>query len=407
MGVWQYAPGRGLLFGTGRRWLLLADQPSESVTEAVWDALTSLGVEQALAVLERAYAGRLPAVAAWDDGRARTRGGGAVTTGDEDLLTVGLSEDGPWLPVLGGIVAGGAARYSPPIESDVDAGSAPAAPVRHRMIDGIPDDIASSRGPEIPRRYAERMRLQTGGDTQPPPREATADHPDTGTGSTARRSASSTDAGTGVDGVDATSGADAPATPDHDGHTTFRPATSGTPTSTTTPAAGSTGAVDHLRQPSHETVLAVLCGRGHPTPAYSSECRVCHGPIPAQEPQRIPRPRLGGLRLPSGEVVALDRGVVIGRRPAPVDDEGEWPHLVTVPPESSYVSRVHVHIQLDGWLVIARDVGSRGGTTLRVPGREPESIRAQEPHVLEPGQSLDLADEYEVVYDVTPEMMNR
>ena len=33
--------------------------------------------------------------------------------------------------------------------------------------------------------------------------------------------------------------------------------------------------------------------------------------------------------------------------------------------------------------------------------------RAQEPHVLEPGHTLDLADEYEVVYDVTPERMSR
>jgi hypothetical protein len=84
-----------------------------------------------------------------------------------------------------------------------------------------------------------------------------------------------------------------------------------------------------------------------------------------------------------------------------VDDRGEWPHLVTVPPEASYVSRVHVHVQLDGWLVVARDLGSRGGTTLLVPGRPPEAIRSQEPHVLEPGHALDLADEFRVVYDVS------
>jgi hypothetical protein len=34
-------------------------------------------------------------------------------------------------------------------------------------------------------------------------------------------------------------------------------------------------------------------------------------------------------------------------------------------------------------------------------------MRAQEPHVLEPGHALDLADEYEVVYDVMPEMVSR
>lgn len=398
-GAWHYAPGSGLLFGVEDRWLLLAEQPAEAVILAVWDALSTLGVEQALAVLEREYAGRLPAVASWDEGRARTRGVGAVgpTTGvdDDDMLTVGLPQDGPWLPFAGGIVAGGAARLQ---RRKVDSDSSPQTRARHarRLIDGIPDEIASSRGPEIPRRYAERMGLQTGGETQP---SATAfpEHSDTASGGTSRRAPTTpdeTDPDSSGDHEPARGG-------DHDGATILRPSVNPTGTPTTRPGVG------HLRQPTHETVLAVTCARGHPTPAYSPECRVCHGSVPAQEPRRIPRPRLGGLRLPSGEVIALDRGVVIGRRPAPVDDEGEWPHLVTVPPEASYVSRVHVHVRLDGWLVIARDVGSRGGTTLRVPGREPESIRAQEPHVLEPGQSLDLADEYEIVYDVTPEMVTQ
>jgi hypothetical protein len=233
------------------------------------------------------------------------------------------------------------------------------------MIDGIPDDIAAAVGPDIPPRFEQ----PSPGDAAPPqqgaepaPDTAPVDHPDRTAGGTTRR--------TRLPG----------ATP---------------PT------------VDHLRQPTHETVLAVFCAQGHATPAYSTDCRVCHGLVPPQDPQRIPRPRLGGLRLPGGEVVALDRSVVIGRRPAPVDDQGEWPHLVTVPPEASYVSRVHLHVQLDGWLVIVRDLGSRGGTTLRVPGRSPETMRAQEPRVLEPGHALDLADEYEVVYDVMPEMVSR
>lgn len=75
---------------------------------------------------------------------------------------------------------------------------------------------------------------------------------------------------------------------------------------------------------------------------------------------------------------------------------------MTVPPEATYVSRVHVHIEPDGWLVVVRDLGSRGGTTLLVPGRAAEQIRAQEPHVLEPGQALDLAQEFQVVYEVEP-----
>lgn len=349
--AWRYAPGSGLLLGSGERWLLLADQPDESVIDDLWGALTDVGLAPALAVLERAYAGQVPDVAGRDGRSVECRGRGAVSA--EGELSVGLPIEGPWLPLAGGIVAGAAAR---PVATDPVHG--------RRLIDGIPDEIATSVGPDVPERFR-----------QPPaPEEHELDDVDTGPG---------------VPGhPDRTAGSTTRRTPagDHDGNTVAR-----------------SGAVDHLRQPTHETVLAVFCARGHPTPAASTECRVCHDPVPPQEPRRIPRPRLGGLRLPGGEVVALDRSVVIGRRPAPVDDQGEWPHLVAVPAEASYVSRVHLHVQLDGWLVIVRDLGSRGGTTLRVPGHAPEAMRAQEAHVLEPGHALDLADEYEIVYDVTSE----
>lgn len=156
----------------------------------------------------------------------------------------------------------------------------------------------------------------------------------------------------------------------------------------------------HLEQSTHETVLAAICPQGHPTPSYSPVCRVCQAPVPPQEPKRLPRPTLGRLVLPTGETISLDRGVVFGRKPVPLPGSDAWPNLVTLPQDSTYLSRVHLHVELDGWLVIARDLGSRGGTTLRVPGRAPERIRANEPHVLEPGNRLDLADVYEIVFEV-------
>ena len=83
----------------------------------------------------------------------------------------------------------------------------------------------------------------------------------------------------------------------------------------------------------------------------------------------MPRPTLGGLRLPTGEVVPLDRGVVLGRKPAPLEDSTDWPHLVHLPSDHTFVSRMHLHIELDGWNVLARDLDSRGGTMLTMPGR--------------------------------------
>lgn len=114
------------------------------------------------------------------------------------------------------------------------------------------------------------------------------------------------------------------------------------------------------------------------------------------------RPALGGLRLPTGEVVPLDRGVVLGRKPAPLEASGDWPHLVHLPSSHSYVSRLHLRIELEGWDVVARDLDSRGGTTIAFPGRDPVRMTPGDAYVLEPGTVLDLADVYAVRYETGP-----
>ena len=116
----------------------------------------------------------------------------------------------------------------------------------------------------------------------------------------------------------------------------------------------------------------------------------------------MPRPRLGVLHLPDGTQIALDRWVVFGRQPSAPPAGEDWPQLVRLPSDNTYVSRSHLQVELDGWLVLATDLGSRGGTTLRVPGRPAERIRAGERYIWEPGQVFDLADSYEILYEVTP-----
>ena len=63
---------------------------------------------------------------------------------------------------------------------------------------------------------------------------------------------------------------------------------------------------------------------------------------------------------------------------------------------------MHLHIELDGWQVLARDLDSRGGTMLTMPGRPAERMRAREAYVLEPGATLDLAEVYEVRFESGP-----
>jgi len=341
-----YVAGSGVLLGAGHHWLLLDDVPDTAVLDR-WFSLIRAGVgvtDRLLADLDRHYRGAQPSLVLVDltpgQERADIRGRGVVTEhGEARLLDLGRPGSGASRPFLGGIVAAASARLTSAATLTAPAG--PAA-----LIDGIPADILASSGPAGAPPEAARPT------PAPPPAPAVAQ--------------------TSVRTAD----------PDHDGHTSIRS--------------------DHLEQPTHETVLAAVCPQGHPTPSYSPVCRVCQAPVPPQEPQRLPRPTLGRLVLPSGEHVSLDRGVVFGRKPVALPGSDRWPHLVTLPQDSTYLSRVHLHVELDGWLVLARDLGSRGGTTLRVPGRAPERIRANEPHVLEPGNRLDLADVYEIVFEVTP-----
>ena len=95
----------------------------------------------------------------------------------------------------------------------------------------------------------------------------------------------------------------------------------------------------------------------------------------------------------------LDRGVVLGRKPAPAAGSSDWPHLVHLPSDHSFVSRRHLQIELDGWDVVARDLDSRGGTTLAAPGRDAERMRPGDAYVLAPGTVLDMAHVYAVRFE--------
>jgi hypothetical protein len=148
------------------------------------------------------------------------------------------------------------------------------------------------------------------------------------------------------------------------------------------------------------SVLASRCPLGHLSPANASSCRVCRAAVSPQEPVETPRPVLGALRLSTGDVVTLDRGVVLGR--APEAGDGERPHLVKVLSPSGDISRVHLEVVLEGWHVLVRDLGSTNGSTVSVPGEAPVRVRAHELVAIEPGTEVSLADEVSFRFEVTP-----
>lgn len=391
----RYAAGEGVLVGSGLHWVLVTDPGDEAVVTAVWDAVRDgthqTGVtERVLAVLRDAFGGDPPALAMVDLSggapRSLVRGTGHVRVSGPART---LSLDGgdaqhlaPSRRLVGGVVAAACAELRPigtaGVTSPVGASSAPgpAVAATDGLIDGIPEAILAAKGPDGPPPPRPRPQAESPVRPDPEPGRDTAGLRDTaepdprlmqrieeGSHTTIRPTAQASDG---------------------DGRTAHRP-----------PG-------DHLRQREPETVLAASCPVGHLTPPTGAPCRVCRRPVAPQEPQQVVRPTLGGLRLPTGEVVPLDRGVVIGRRPAPLEGSHDWPHLVHLPADHSFVSRMHLSIELDGWHVLARDLASRGGTVLKAPGREPERMSPGEAYVLEPGYRLDLAEAYEVRLEVGP-----
>ncbi|WP_210650205.1 FHA domain-containing protein [Nocardioides sp. SYSU D00065] len=387
----RYTGGAGVLLGNGAHWVLMTDPADEQVVQEVWDALVmdapsgAAVVERVLAITEKAFDGDPPGLALVDftagASTAISRGTGHVRlAGPGRVLSLGGGADpltlAPTRRLVGGVVAADRVELQP-----LSARTAPApAHARERvqevaapaasgpLIDGIPAEILAAKGPDGP-----PPRTRT-----PRPVEDTGSLVDTSEPDPLMMRRIEEGAHTTI--RPATAPHAAPAEPDdHDGATTVRPA--------------------HLSHSTAPTVLAVSCPLGHLTPPVAPQCRVCHQRVAPQEPRRVERPSLGGLRLPTGEVVPLDRGVILGRKPAPPEGSTDWPHLVHLPADHSFVSRRHLQIELDGWDVVARDLDSRGGTTLAAPGREPQRMRPGDAYVLEPGTVLDMAQVYAVRFE--------
>lgn len=171
------------------------------------------------------------------------------------------------------------------------------------------------------------------------------------------------------------------------------------PVEVTTARGGLPRADEDLDRP---VVLAVLCPAGHHSAPHAGRCRQCGREIPPQQPAPVPRPPLGVLRISTGGVVPLDRGVLLGRSPR-VNEElppSQRPHLIRVGGADRDISRNHAEVVLEGWHVLVRDLGSTNGTTVALPGEEPVRLRPTEDQGIEPGTVITLADEVSLTYEV-------
>ena len=139
-------------------------------------------------------------------------------------------------------------------------------------------------------------------------------------------------------------------------------------------------------------VLAVLCEKGHPNPTHASSCRICSSPL-SNSSVTVPRPDLGRIVLSTGEEVALDQDIIIGRRPRSTPSAGRAPaRLVIVPSPGKKISRSHCELRIDDWDVRLHDLGSQNGTLLMRPGQAPVRLDGSVAMVLKPGNVVELGE---------------
>ena len=121
-------------------------------------------------------------------------------------------------------------------------------------------------------------------------------------------------------------------------------------------------------------------------------------PVPGQEiaPDVVSNP-VAALVFSTGEVVAVDRTVLVGRAPeARRFASHDQPHVVMVPSPQQEISSTHLEIRpgagADHGSAIATDLGSTNGTLLAQPGLDPEELTPGIAVSLVPGAVLDLGD---------------
>nr|WP_254072030.1 FHA domain-containing protein [Rathayibacter sp. VKM Ac-2857] len=155
-----------------------------------------------------------------------------------------------------------------------------------------------------------------------------------------------------------------------------------------------------IREPEDEHGLIDLVPAASPSPELGDGDHDGHtisiaelralAPAPSIPP---PSSAIARLELSTGDVVELDRPVVIGRRPSAGRVAAhELPRLITVPSPLQDISRSHVEVRAEGRFVVVRDLASVNGTLLLRSGQVPVRLTGSESMVLAGGDVLDLGD---------------
>lgn len=138
-------------------------------------------------------------------------------------------------------------------------------------------------------------------------------------------------------------------------------------------------------------LMAAPCRNNHANPVGARTCRICRTPVDSSKAAPIRRPVLSGVCANSGEFINVEWAVVIGRSPNPSSVSPTAKGL-TVPSPQKDISRSHLLIEQRDWNVVARDLNSTNGTTVRSVGEPPFELRDGREVQLEIGTILDLGE---------------
>ena len=174
---------------------------------------------------------------------------------------------------------------------------------------------------------------------------------------------------------------------DHDGQTIMKNARDGPGT------VGQRAAPSDAQNPgTGPMVLARVCPQGHANPPTNAQCACCGRALPGDGVQ-VRRPRLGRMRLSTGELIDLDQSLIVGRQPSVSRVQGAvMPKLVQVASPGGDISRSHVEVRLEGWHVMLCDLKATNGTVLLREGQAPRRLAQGEMAILFDGDVAELGD---------------
>jgi len=127
--------------------------------------------------------------------------------------------------------------------------------------------------------------------------------------------------------------------------------------------------------------------RPHPTSGAPGSTGIVDGATLVSD---VPRVRIAG-----GPVRTVTVPLLIGRRPTPqrLAVEGAESELVAVESRGGFVSATQLELRVEGTRLVATDLRSTNGTTLRSTGGGRRRLRSGESIVVIPGVALDLGDD--------------